>query len=202
MSDQTQSAPHRKIEAAIVGILIAGVMGFAVAKETGVIDGYLAKRSIGVIFGLMLVLMGNFLPKITRPMSAQASNPAKAMAAERFAGRVFVLGGIAYAAVWIFGPQESAPLISSLTGLGAFGLAAANWLRLMGAELFRNQREPGANKKHQARLQILFALFWVFAIFFADSIWGDHVAQPMAIVYAIVIIPWMAVLANRKRTSK
>jgi len=202
MSDQTHSSTSRKFEAFIIGIFVTGVMGFAVAKELGSIDGYLAKRSIGIILGLLLIMMGNFLPKIVRPLAEQAGNPARAMAAERFAGRMFMLGGLAYISVWIYGSQESAPLISSLIGIGAFVLAAANWMRLMGAEMFgRRDRSPSDAISH-ARLQILFALFWVFAIFLGDAIWGDYVSQPMAIGYVIVIGIWAALRANKARLSR
>ncbi len=47
---------------------------------------------------------------------------------------------------------------------------------------------------------ILFALFWGFAMFLADSIWGDDVAQWMAVAYVLIngfIIRFML----RKRRS-
>ncbi|MBN4046487.1 hypothetical protein JYU02_00645 [bacterium AH-315-P15] len=202
MSSPTQPDSIGKLEmfgaVGLFAILVAAALG----KEFGYIDGYVAKRIFGIIFGVVLVIMGNFLPKIVRPLSAQHSDPVKVLAAERFAGRTFVLAGIAYISVWVFAPPENAMLISSLVGLGAFALVATNWVWLIRGELPRNQQETKSDKIRHAMFQILFALFWVFAIFLADSLWGDHISRPMGIAYVFALVFWGALSANKARLRK
>ncbi len=182
--------PSLKSGAGIV-VLFAAMMGIAFAKETGMIDNDLAKRGVGAVMGLMLVLVGNLLPKF-RLFDAPGRDPAAAMAAERFAGWTFVVVGVVYALVWSLAPMPSALVASSLIGLSGFALVALNWVRVA----IRDRAvaaAPGTTVETFTRrfglAVILITLLWGVAIFLVDYVWGDRVSQWAAIVFAVVLVP-------------
>ena len=110
----------------VVGFLglFAVMIALAISKETGVIEHDVAKRGVGVIFGLMLIVVGNLLPKF-RLFDSPRRDPAQTHAAERFAGWVFVITGTAYSIIWAFVPMSSVMLVSSIVGLSSFALVAS-----------------------------------------------------------------------------
>jgi hypothetical protein len=122
-----------------IGGLVATVLAFALAKEFGVIDASLAKRVVGMIFGVILIGTGNVLPKIVQPLNAHRYNINRAIVSDRFMGRTFVLAGILYLAIWVLAPKENAMLISSVIGLGAFVIVFATWALKAITALSRNQ---------------------------------------------------------------
>lgn len=141
MSKNTHIARLARPTALIIGVLIIGVFVFVAAGEVDIIDAGVTKRAVAMIFGALLIVTGNLLPKIVRPLNAQFRNPTRTMTAERFAGWTFVLAGIAYIAVWALAPQKYAMLISSAVGLGAFVLVAGAWVWLTRGARSRNQHE-------------------------------------------------------------
>ena len=138
MSTKTPSAYSGKSTALIIGGLVVAVLAFAAAKEFGIVEGAVAKRAVAMIFGVILIVTGNLLPKLVLPLSAQRRDPVRAKAAERIAGWILVLAGILYITVWFLTPPADAMLISSAIGLGAFVLASAAWAR---GALSRNQKK-------------------------------------------------------------
>ena len=109
-------------------LILGSSLVFGLLQTNGLIDASIGKRSYGIVMGFVLIVTGNHLPKTVRSMTASRCDPARLMAAELFAGRVFVLAGIIYVAVWIFGPLDQVNLLSSLVGLSAFALVLARWL--------------------------------------------------------------------------
>ncbi len=179
--------------ALLVRGLIAAVLIFALAKEFGLIDGSIAKRVVGILFGAILIVTGNLLPKIVQPLKASLQGAANTKAVERFAGRTFVLTGVLYIAVWVFAPKEHAMLISSAIGLIAFAVVGAICIRLAfsapASQLFDTEKTlPTAKPSLCNRTSLLFifhALAWVFAMFFVDSLWGDKAAPWMVIGFVM-----------------
>jgi hypothetical protein len=176
---------------AIIGFLglFAGMVAIAVAKKTGALDYELAKRCVGVVLGLMLVCAGNLLPKF-RMFDTPGSDPVHALAAERFAGWVFVLAGAAYVAVWALAPTASATLVSSMVGIAAFAFVGLDWLRRAGrteAPAARPQASEATLVKKFVLGTILITLGWVIVIFLVDHIWGDTVSRWVGIIYSLVI---------------
>jgi len=199
--------------ALIVGGLVAAVLAFALAKESGRIESSLAKRAVGMIFGAILIVTGNFLPKIVQPLNTEPQSAAKTKAVERFAGRTFVLAGILYIAVWVLARPEHAMLISSAVGLIAFALVGAICVRIAFSGPSGNHLEtekviptgkPSVGSR-TALLLIFHALFWVFAMFFADSIWGDKAAPWMVIGFVIangLLVSGLAISRFKQTTDK
>ena len=109
-------------------LILGASLALSLLQNFGAIDVSIYKRSFGVIMGFVLIVTGNHLPKTVRSLTAPRCDPTRLMAAELFAGRVFVLAGIIYVAVWIFGPLDQINLMSSLVGLTAFMLVFIRWL--------------------------------------------------------------------------
>ncbi len=95
---------HEILFAIILASLLAlGSISATLAKELGFFDGDLVKRIIGVDIGLMLMVFGNYIPKKgTHQCGSCESNTSASLKTQRFVGWIIVLGGLLYAAAWIF----------------------------------------------------------------------------------------------------
>jgi hypothetical protein len=169
----TQTIYTRSMKTVIFGFLgfTAAAATLAAAEKMGVVEAAVVKRGLGLIIGVMVVVTGNFLPKI-RPLNAPGVNPTKAAAvAERFAGWMLVLVGIVYVALFAFAPLEQARTISSIVGIGAMLLIAANWGWLVRGAVFggrENSEEMAAERKYSRAkrkliVPLLFAFFYTLA---------------------------------------
>src|SRR6185295_5166308 len=103
----------RPVKAALFGFLsLMGVaMGIAIARETGLIEAPVAKRALGLIIGITIVITGNLLPKL-RPFGSPRGNHSRAALVERFTGWGLVLTGVAYVALFVFAPLNQAGTVS------------------------------------------------------------------------------------------
>jgi hypothetical protein len=177
------------------------VTAVAATKGMGFLEATTAKRAIGALIGVMALVIGNFLPKL-RPLNSPDANPAKGMAAERFAGWILVLAGIAYIALFLFAPLDQAGRLSSVIGIGALMAIAANWAWLRRAAVWRSRQIAGKTaglteqtKERQLVVWLLFAFAYVFATassvsFFRDTPWvhdfGSWIVLGFGMMYAIL----------------
>jgi hypothetical protein len=192
-SNDANKAGAPKIILVMAAIMFAALMGFALAGEFELIERNLAKRIVGSMFGLIMMVSGNYLPKVVLPVSARRRNPARAMAAERAAGWIFVLAGLISVAVWALVPIEKVMLTASVIGLGAFLLVGANWVWLVvgRTEVAVDTPDEGSTidpisaNKRLGLFMILHALLWGSAIFLVDSIWGDAASRWMVVPFII-----------------
>ena len=192
MSTQTEQPRVRAMVLTIAG-LMALIIAIAVANMTGFADPELTKRGAGAMFGVILAAAGNALPKLVRPLS-ERRDPAVALAVERFTARAFVAAGFAVIAACLLAPIAYALPMASVVGLGTFGAVAAAW-----ALRAPNEPLPHPASPQGALLQIFHALLWVFAIFAADWIWGDSVAQWLAIAFTLAMgLLYSALIAAAK----
>jgi hypothetical protein len=77
----------------------------------------LARRWLGVLTGLVLVVYANALPKELSPLARMRCDPAAEQAMRRFAGWALTLGGGAYAMAWLVAPLDRAnPIAVGLLG--------------------------------------------------------------------------------------
>jgi len=86
----------------LASLLLFGGMVTTLMKELEFIEGDITKRIIGINIGLMLIVMGNYMPK--KPAQSCGKNScitSTSRKTERFLGWVFVLAGIIYAGVWL-----------------------------------------------------------------------------------------------------
>ena len=124
------------------------------------------------------------------------------MAAERFAGWILVLAGIAYIALFLFAPLDQAGRLSSVIGISALMAIAANWAWLRRAALWRSRQIGGKTRgltEHAKERKLLiwlpFAFAYVFATassvsFFHNTPWahdfGSWIVLGFGMMYAIL----------------
>jgi hypothetical protein len=169
----TQTVYTRPMKTVIFGFLgfTVAAMALAFSQKLGLLDAAVVKRGMGLILGITVVVTGNFLPK-TRPLNAPGVNPSgAAAAAERFAGWILVMVGIAYVALFSFAPLDRARTISAVLGISAMVLIAANWAWLVrGALLGRRETSEDTAperaflmEKRRLIVPLLFAFFYTLA---------------------------------------
>lgn len=95
------------------GIIATAMIAASIVVAWGVMDGSFGAdapvRAMMVFNSLLLAYYGNAIPKAVLRTSV-------ARAGRRFAGRVFVLGGLVSAALWAFAPLDIAtPLAMTVT---------------------------------------------------------------------------------------
>ncbi len=121
---------HRRV-IAWVGMLIAVGVSFQLAISVDLLDadwGPIARRIKGVIFGIGMVIWGNYLPKGLSPWRLE-DEPFNWQRVHRFAGWVATLGGIALVMVWLVFPLERARLAS--VGLVGTCVVLVLWRKLL-----------------------------------------------------------------------
>lgn len=197
----------RPVKRAIYGFmgLMAVAIVLAVAAKSGAIVAPFEKRALGILIGVLVIVMGNLLPKL-RPLNQHGGDPARAASAERLAGWLLVLAGIAYTALFVFAPLDRARPISSVIGIGVIIVITVSWARLVIAALSRRQHAaPSATPDKRATEQrkvvgwLVLAFFYVFAtacvsFLFKDQRWFHDLASWMlvgaCIAYALLGNAW------------
>ena len=181
--------------------LVGIVTAVAAAKGMGFLEAAAARRAIGLLIGVMALVIGNFLPKL-RPLHSPDANPAKGMAAERFAGWILVLAGIAYLALFLFTPLDQAGRFSSVLGICAPMAIAAYWAWLKRVALCRGRRiapkTAGLTERAEERklvIWLLFAFAYVFATASSVSLFhsrpwvhdlGSWIVLGFGVMYAVL----------------
>lgn len=180
--------------------LFAVIIAIAVVKETGLVGHDAAKRGVGVIFGLMLIAVGNLLPKF-HLFDSPRRDPAQTLVSERFAGWVFVIAGIAYSLTWILVPMPSVIIASSIVGLSSFALVAFDWIRRTSqnsATLTSRQPTDVSFDKRLLLGTMLLTLGWGIAMFLIDYLWGDRVTDWANIAFiSLLTVGSIPLLARR-----
>lgn len=169
-------------------VLAVGVL--ALGKEFDLIDPLLARRGVGIAFGGLLMLAGNFLPKLVLPASARTRNPGRAAATERRAGWIFVATGIAVIVAWLLVPAGQGFLVTAAIGLAGFALVGVDAAALILSPAIAPDDsdaapQPATQVQRRTLFMVLHALLWVFAIFLADALWGDNASKWMVIGFVI-----------------
>ncbi|WP_339872102.1 hypothetical protein [uncultured Brevundimonas sp.] len=189
------ASPHpalgRSSSVALVVLFLAFV-GVVIAKETGQIDGVMAKRGVGALLGLIMVVTGNFLPKLIFPLNRAAP----VGAAERLCGWILVLTGLALVAAFVILPDAGVALQGALIGLAGFAGVGLTLITSGGSaprDAAADRAEPAgispvAQRSARARVSAIFilhAIAWALAMFVADAIWDDPAAIWMVIGFTI-----------------
>ena len=120
-----QSASERRFLAASVaaaGAILAVSLGKKIADAFGLFGGVEIERALGIGAGVLLVLLGNTMPKVLSPLTAKRCAPSQVQAIQRFTGWLFVLAGLASIASWLFQPIEQAQIWSMIATAAALVL--------------------------------------------------------------------------------
>ncbi len=100
----TSKARHEILFAIILAsLLLLGAMIATVAKQLELLDGDVIKRIIGINTGLVLIVLGNYMPKKNQSTAGECGCASKSSSSsiQRFMGWTFVLGGLLYTGAWI-----------------------------------------------------------------------------------------------------
>lgn len=111
MTDDATLRARKSIRGALIlaGIQIAGALLLTVANKLGWIDSEATTRGVMVLIGLMLVVVGNAMPKQPEgPPEQTAGQVAARQSILRVGGWALTLGGLVWAALWAFAPRDLA----------------------------------------------------------------------------------------------
>jgi ABC-type Fe3+-siderophore transport system permease subunit len=187
MTDPAPNKPAaRVLTIAVVGLMIAFAAIIA-AKEFNLVDQAFARRGVSALLGLLLAVCGNYLPKLTRQPDADTALLGRA---DRAAGRVLILTGLAFSVIWLAAPLGTATAIASIVGLLGASACIAVWAWIA-------RRAEGGSARmaitatdtavRAAVAMIVLSIFVTFGIFEIDRIWGDQAAQWSAIIFSLMI---------------
>jgi len=193
----------------LVGIS-AAMAAVVFAARSSAIDAATTKRILGLCVAAMVVLVGNFLPKL-RPLSSSGADPTKAIATELLAGRTLVFAGIADAGLFLFAPLQLARFASGVIGVCAIAiiLASVASLALRSFSGERSAAEPAVGISAANRKVVVYLLF-AFAYAFAcacvaflvdEGTQRDALASWMTIAYTVLFAVLFAMM-NRGRSAR
>jgi uncharacterized membrane protein len=133
----------RPVKTAILGFLcaIACIAVLALMSTSGWTDTDVSRRMLGFVFGAMLILIGNLVPKL-RPFTL-ADGHAEAAQAERFSGWILALSGVSYFVLFAFASVAQARHYAALLGFATLAVIAGRWL-LRAKATWRGRREASA----------------------------------------------------------
>lgn len=141
--DWINSTSRREILFAIIlaSMLLLGSISSTLLKELELIDQDMTKRISGVLIGMMLICMGNYMPKkLTQQSGSCGCGTRKSASLQRFMGWIFVLAGILYAIVWIVFDLDQAGVAIMFTFPAAIALIVL--VRMMYLRVSRTQPLP------------------------------------------------------------
>jgi len=117
---------------AVAAMLIALPLGVFAARAQGLVaadDAALGVRLVGIATGLIIAAYGNVIPKKLVCFDPMAPDAARRQALQRFCGWLFVLAGLANAAIWAVAPVKQAAFWSMVPLAGALILVAMRFAR-------------------------------------------------------------------------
>lgn len=107
--------------------ITAVMMVIALAQRSGSIDRAFVFRGIVACLGLMTLLAGNFLPKL-RPLALREGRATRIAGAERRAGWMLVLMGLALVGLAVLAPVELTRALAPIVALVGVGWIELDWI--------------------------------------------------------------------------
>lgn len=106
-------------------------LALTLARVYGLIDGAdVGRRSVGVLTSVLIVMLGNAMPKNLPPLSSGCDG-ARQQAFHRLTGWTWVLCGLASALAWLVLPIGSAPAAMMVLMATALALSVVHLVRLV-----------------------------------------------------------------------
>jgi hypothetical protein len=140
MTDATLRA-RKSIRGAIAlaAIQVVGALLLTLASKLGWIDSETATRGVMVLIGLVLVVVGNNLPKTQEgPPSQTVGDVAARQSITRVGGWALMLGGLVWVILWTVAPRD-------LAQFGSIAAVASAVVVMLGYTVWRFRRRSSAN---------------------------------------------------------
>lgn len=190
---------RRALVAMLVALLgcVVVMMALGIGKATGTVDPLIARRGVGAMLGLTLVVAGNFVPKLR--LFQPAAGTANSDAIDRFAGWTFVACGLAFAGVFLLAPADRIMLGAPLIVVAGFLVVLARWL--MWKERQPSRLSPRFTPGRFAMATVFATVLWGCAIFITDALWGDAVSRPLGMLFPFVLIVFPVLLGVKRLRS-
>lgn len=201
----TESKPYpafmRTLTISVVALL-AAFAAMVIAKEMGWISDEPARRAVSALIGVLLIVCGNYLPKLT---GAPGPDSGPLGRADRAAGRLLMVTGLGFALIWVLAPLDWARSVSPLAGLVGGLLALAAWALAARRAEGGSARLAISATGTAARLAVAIivgSILATFGLFEIDRLWGDQAAQWSAIILVMVLVfigatPWVRAVSRR-----
>lgn len=127
------SSRHILNSLVLAGLMLGAAAVLKYADHAHMIGADTSTRGLGVMMGLVLAFIGNFMPKSVPASRGATLAGGRWQSALRIGGWSFTIAGLAYAVVWAFAPLAMANLVSTV--LVVFAMAVtfgyALWACLM-----------------------------------------------------------------------
>lgn len=98
-------------------LLLAGLLlGVALALRLlspAYMNPDIARRTMGVLMGAVVVVYANAVPKVLSPLTLMHCDPLTEQSLRRFAGWSLAFGGLAYATMWAIAPLKNASVLAA-----------------------------------------------------------------------------------------
>jgi hypothetical protein len=117
----------RILSVVLAGMLLAVSLGATLADTLGFKGGMLLERGPGIATGLMLLVLGNTLPKVLGPLASRSALAAHMQAMQLWAGWTLALAGILTIATWVLAPVAQAQNIATAIAATAVVLIIGRW---------------------------------------------------------------------------
>jgi hypothetical protein len=121
MSDDATTRAKKTIRSALIlaGVQLVGALMLTLANKVfGWIDSETATRGVMALIGLMLMTIGNGMPKQQEgPPSQTVRDIAVRQSIARVGGWMMMLGGLIWVGLWAFAPRDLAE-VGSIAAVG------------------------------------------------------------------------------------
>ena len=123
MTDDAALRARKSIRSALIlaGGMLVGTLALTLAhKQFGLIDSETTTRGVMVLIGLMLVAVGNGMPKQPEgPPPQSVGELVTRQSILRVGGWAMLLGGLVWTVLWAFAPRN----VATVGSIAAVGLA-------------------------------------------------------------------------------
>jgi hypothetical protein len=124
---------------ALAAIQVVGALLLTLANKLGWIGSETATRGVMVLIGLMLVVVGNNLPKTQEgPPSQTVGDVAARQSITRVGGWALMTGGLVWVILWTVAPRD-------LAQFGSIAAVASAVVVMLGYTVWRFRRRSSAN---------------------------------------------------------
>ena len=112
----------------LAALIIAAALAVTFARSQGLIGSDMGERIVMVVIGLVLVVLNNAVPKQLASPRASARAEAFGQSVRRTTGWAMTLGGLAWAAIWVFAPMDLARTLSIVAMGGAVAVVLGHFV--------------------------------------------------------------------------